>query len=185
MNNATFTADGLQVVTLISQRQNPSSTVLDQCGVAFYDVQTGEKISQWVKNVDDPGHVCPGGDLYFRKNHPGHMVTDDFANSAVSEWDMQTGALLQHLPSNVGEGGPPPGTDCMSMSYDGDLVAVVRTRREVGIEYGLTIWNLQTGKTVYEVPLSQQSDPVQCVRFSPDGMHVAFVHSDRVEIYEY
>lgn len=185
INNASFTADGQQVATLIDQRQDPSSRVFDECGVAFYDVRTGEKVTQWVKSTNDPGHVCPGGNLYFRKDHPGRMVTDDFPNSAVSEWDMQTGALLQHLVSDVGAGGPPPGADCMSLSYDGDLVAIVRTRHEVGTEYGFTIWNLQSGKVVYEIPLKYQDDPVRCVRFSSNGTHIAFVHSDRVEIYEY
>jgi WD40 repeat protein len=182
LNNAQFLPDGKRLATGVYLRSNPSLKDDDRCGVAFYDVKTGERTSQWSKQM--PG-TCPQYRFSFPNGRPGRMVTDDYSQSAISEWDIANGTLLQHLPSNIGPGGPPPVAECISLSYDGTLAAVVRARFEWYAEYGLTVWNLESGKALYELPLGPKTDPVQCIQFSSNGKNIAFVHSDRVEVFEY
>jgi WD40 repeat protein len=185
LGNGYFVADGQQLASNVYELKSPSSIVLDVCGVAFYDIQTGQRVSQWTLDTDDPNHVCPEQPLLFPRDGSGHMVTGDFGRSAISAWDSHNGGLLQHLKSKIKTGGPPPWLECISLSHEGNFAAVVWVRTEWSVEFGLTIWDLRTGKAVYELPLPEKRDPVLSVQFSSDGNHVAFVHHDRVEIFEY
>jgi WD40 repeat protein len=185
IDNAFFVADGGQLASGFRQRRTPASRYIDQCGVAFYDINTGQKLLQWIRDMYDDAQACPDWHLFFRGPQSSRMVTSDFGRSAVIEWDAHNGALIQQLGSKIKTVGPAPNDECMSLSYDGNLVAIVWLRTEWGAEYGMTIWDLRTGKAVYELPLPEKRDPVLCVQFSSDGSHIAFVHSDRVEIFEY
>jgi hypothetical protein len=183
--NSYFSPNGTLLATSNFRRKNPSSLLPDECGLDFYSSTTGQRISGWILDVDKVENHCPNWPIYFPEEKTGTVVTDDVLDSAISEWDTRSGKLIRHLKSTIVSPGPAPDTRSVSISADGSLLAVVRSRAEWKPEYGLDIWDLSIGTSIEKIPLAEQPDPITGAFFSVDGTQVAFVHKDRVEIFEY
>jgi len=185
IEDAYFSPNGLSLVANFARAKNATSYTGDECGFRFYDANSGQKTSEFVRSAERNDDVCPNGPGYVVPGHPNLLVTDDALRPAVSEWDLSNGKLVQHLESRAVEPGPAPGLESLAISSNGELAMVVRSRREWGMEWGITIWDLTDGEKAYEVPLGRQAAPVMAASFSQDGNYLAFVYSNRVDIYDY
>jgi WD40 repeat protein len=151
----------------------------------MYDPSSGKMASQVVARTNEENVGCPSFPLYFRASEQSQVIVDDGVQSAVSEWDVATGKLIRYLKDETTGPGPAPYTDSLSLSFDGRLVAVVRSRTEGIPDYSITVWDLSDGKPVYHTLARSVSDPIRGIYFSPYGKIVAFVYRDHVEVYQY
>jgi hypothetical protein len=165
--------------------KSSSHGAADECGLQFYDINSGQRISEFVRSADGNDDVCPRKSGQFLPGQPNRLITDDPLRAAISEWDLSNGKLVQHLSSNIENPGPAPSTESLDISFDGKFAAAVRSRHEWSSEWGTTIWDLTTGTKVYEIGLVHSTDPIMRARFSTDGNNLVFVYLDRADIYEY
>jgi hypothetical protein len=182
--NGSISADDRTYVMTFTRRTNPASFAADECGFRLYDVNSGQKTAEFVRSSKENDDVCPDYPGPFVPGQPRHMITTDSLRGGISEWDLSNGRLIQHLVSKR-SAGPPPGVESLSISHDGRLLAVVTARRELGVEWGLTIWDLSSGRTVYETPLGRQSDPVMRAYFCGNANELILIHPSRLEVFEY
>jgi len=185
LGNGLLTPDDRTLVTTFARRKNPSSFAADECGFRLYDAGSGHEVSEFVRSAKENEDICPDFPGPFVPGQPHRIITTDSLRGGISVWDLNDGALIQHLVSKPRTLGPPPTVESLSVSSDGQLAAVVTSRREWGQEWGLTIWDLATGKNAYEVSLERQGDPILGAYFCEDSNNVAFIRPNRVEVYEY
>ncbi len=178
-----YTPDDHYLATVYSTGEGYAST--RECGFRLYDPSSGKLTSQVVARTNEENVGCPSFPLYFRASEPSQIIVDDYVQSAVSEWDIASGKLVRYLQDETTGPGPAPVTDSLSVSHDGRLAAVVRSRDEGVPDYSVTIWDLSDGKPVYHTLARSVSDPVRGIFFSPYGKIVAFVYAGRVEVYQY
>jgi hypothetical protein len=183
-SQAVFTSDSAVLAAPIYRRSETLGYQGDKCGIAFYDANSGAEKWEWTRDVYGGDQICPQQPLLFSNLFPDRIITDSFAPTAVAEWGARTGKLLETLHFKTNDD-PAPGTESVSISSDGRFVAVVRSRSEFYHEYGIVIWDLKLSRAVYEIPLGLHWDPTLRATFSVDGNQIAFVKSNRVEVYEY
>jgi WD40 repeat protein/serine/threonine protein kinase len=120
----------------------------------------GEPVTLWDTATWKPARTFspPKGEdctrLAFSPEGQLLALTYATADPTVGVWDLATGKERMQLP----------GDGCLAFSPDGKRLAVE-------LENQLRVWDLQTRKTVYELPLGE--DYVAAVTFSPDGRYLA------------
>jgi hypothetical protein len=182
--DAYYTPDGKMLATTYDRGSTPGAN--EDCGLEFYDTVTGKRIGGWRSTAKSTGGaICPGRPLQFLGQGSDRLITDDVVSPALSVWDVYIGKLLQHLSSKMEHPGPAPTTESLSISADGRLVAVVRFQGEWGAEYGMTIWDLSTGRALKEIPVGLHRQIILGTYFSSSGDQVAFTFMDHVDVYEY
>jgi len=185
LDDGQIAPDDRTLVTTFARRKNPASLAADECGFRSYDVNSIRAISEFVRSATENDDVCPDYPGPFVPGQPHFIITTDSLRGGISEWDWTKGLLIQHLVSKVQSTGPPQSVESLSVSSNGQLAAVVTSRREWGLEWGLTIWDLPKGEAVYEVPLGRHPDPILRARFYETVNKLILVHSNRLEIFEY
>lgn len=186
LDHGHFGPNGRTIMIGFARSKKASSHgAADECGLQFYDINSGQRISEFARSADGNDDVCPRKSGQFLPGQPNRLITDDPLRAAISEWDLSNGKLVQHLSSKIENPGPAPSTESLDISFDGKFAAAVRSRQEWNSEWGTTIWDLTTGTKVYEIALAHSKDPILRARFSTDGNNLVFVYSDRADIYEY
>lgn len=175
-----FSPDGKHVASVFRRNPDPGARRATECGMTFFDLFSGRIDREWFHRIGDES--CPGYVYAFLPNDSTRLLSDNFREGGVSEWDPINGRHLRRLEY---EGRRHP--RWLSVSHDGKLVAasLLWPRSSESPAYSMVIWDLASGKPVYQVPFEITDDPIQRARFSSEGNHILLVRSNRVELYTY
>ena len=185
LSGVSFASENNFLVKTVGRSKSGTSSDRNECGFQFYNINTGNLVSEWFLRTEDSENACPRLPLIFLPGRTNRVLTLDIVRTAVVEWDTNSHKLVRRFQSKVTNLGPPPGPASWSVSVDGKFFAVVWWRTDGPREFGTSIWDLQTGKVAFAAPVSERNDQIQRVCFSPNGEHLALVHQDRVEVYEF
>lgn len=150
-----------------------------RCLMSFFEVETGKLVS--VTDFLQRSQDCPGYAAFFHPTSPSTLISDRFSKEVVF-WDSESGLVLKTISE-------PYRLQKPAISPDGRLLYGSVRERDPRMLRDFKIWDVESGRVVYESPLYEnlvrarsENAPIQGM-FSPDSKHLAVRTRRGVRLY--
>ncbi len=132
-------------------------------GIAVFDLETGEQLSEGEGIVDETFRGEPLSTVSRNGNRWAYAQYNDWTEtSRLAVFDFKTLNQVFQVPEHIGRIG------ALALTPDGSKLLI-------GTFDAVTLWDVETGKELFVHPLRSTAGPLQDIQITPDGQQAVIL----------